>query len=91
MEQAFGRLKGRFRLLNGVIQVADSDRHADIIVAACILHNFMMSMNDVYDQEWEDGVRVRGTRQVLHQRGSWALDGADVRELLRLESDENGI
>ena len=42
VEQAFGRLKGRFRLLNGVIQVADSDRHADIVVAACILHNLSL-------------------------------------------------
>ena len=59
-------------------------------VAVCMLHNFMMSMNEVYDVEWEQGVQLRPSQQILRQHGQ-AQDGADVRDLLRQESDQFGI
>lgn len=63
VEQAFGRLKGRFRWLNGKITVHNSSEHARIINVGCILHNIMIDSDVQYDKHWAKGVRLRcGTR-----------------------------
>ena len=89
VEQAFGRLKGRFRWLNGVLYLAKSSRHCDVIVAACILHNFMISMNDVYDVTWREGVNLRVARSTLRSNGK-NLAGSDVRDVLLCKSIADG-
>lgn len=59
VEQAFGRLKGRFRWLNGKITVHNPMEHADIINVGCILHNIMMDSDVRFDKQWAKGVRLR--------------------------------
>ena len=85
VEQAFGRLKGRFRLLNGVLFVKDPMDHAKIVGCGCILHNLMMQMNDVYDRKWVNGVKLRKTADEVVQalRGpEKASSGQEIRDVL---------
>ena len=49
IENSFGFLKGRFRVLKYQID-ADLDKISDIILACCVLHN--ISMDNGYDQEF---------------------------------------
>ena len=69
VEQAFGRLKGRFRWLNGVLHVTDAEKHAEIIVAGCILHNWLMDRSDRYDVNWSGGVKLRCGNQIATGNG----------------------
>ena len=52
VEQAFGRLKGRFKWLNSRITVHNPMLHADIINVGCILHNLMMDCDVRFDKQW---------------------------------------
>jgi DDE superfamily endonuclease len=52
VEQAFGRLKGRFRWLNGIVAVRSVLEHAGIIFCACMLHNIMIDEMDEPLAEW---------------------------------------
>ena len=84
VEQAFGRLKGRFRLLNGTLYIRDPVEYATIIGVGCILHNLMMDMNDIYDVTWVRGVRLRTSDQVFGEgsRAERVSSGSQVRNLL---------
>ena len=70
VEQAFGRLKGRFRWLNGILHVTDAEKHAEIIVAGCILHNWLMDRSDRYDVNWSGGVKLRCGNQIASGNGT---------------------
>ena len=81
VEQAFGRLKGRFRWLNGTLHVDNPEKHADIITVGCILHNFLMSVGDAYDLDWVGGVHLRCGNQIVVSNSPGA-DGRHVRDHL---------
>lgn len=53
VECAFGLLKNRFRLLDGIIQVRNVARATDMITAACILHNICIASRDEALPEFE--------------------------------------
>ena len=82
VEMAFGRLKGRFRWLNGELFVRNPEDFAPIISTACILHNIMMDQNDVYDVDWVDGVYLRRSAAHLSLIGRPNLSGSQVRDLV---------
>lgn len=50
IEKAFGRLKGRFRFLNGTLLMRMLKEHGMVLFTACILHSILMDQNDVYLQ-----------------------------------------
>ena len=50
VEQAFGRLKVRFRLLNSKLYVWDQAKLANVIPCACIFNNIVIDMNNGADQ-----------------------------------------
>ncbi|CAG8785403.1 16061_t:CDS:2 [Cetraspora pellucida] len=50
IEQAFGYLKKRWRILNGVYCI-DLERIVRIIYACCILHNICIDNNDILDED----------------------------------------
>ena len=80
VECAFGRLKGRFRWLNVELFVRDPANFPRIIIGACILHNITMDQNDVYDEEWGEGVES----SLVDRRpsGSNGISGKTIRDLL---------
>lgn len=79
VEQAFGKLKSRFRLLNGKLYIWDPAKLAKIIPCACILHNIAMDMNDT-GNETEQDVEA----QLPGDVSSHAVEATDmdVREIL---------
>lgn len=55
VEHAFGRLKGRFRLLLGTHRTSwQLGAHA--VMAAMVLHNFLGLQNDDFLADWAEGV-----------------------------------
>lgn len=55
VEHAFGRLKGRFRMLLTAHRTSRS-MATKSIYASVILHNFLLEENDAYRQQWSEGV-----------------------------------
>ncbi len=76
VEHAFGRLKGRFRLLLGNHRTAWSTG-AQSILAAMVLHNFLGQEGDAFMQEWAEGVVELGDRDGDQQEDGVAGDTVD--------------
>ena len=51
VENAFGRLKGRFQVLRSS-QMNDPKFHTDIILVCCALHNICERHRDPFEQDW---------------------------------------
>ncbi|KAM7289360.1 protein ANTAGONIST OF LIKE HETEROCHROMATIN PROTEIN 1 [Ixodes scapularis] len=56
VENAFGRLKARFRILHKGLE-SDIDSVNNIVRACCVLHNICEQLNDGCDKSWLDTVR----------------------------------
>ena len=56
IEQAFGLMKGRWRVLMKRLD-EDTERVPSTILACCILHNICTMRNDVFDAEFEEEAR----------------------------------
>lgn len=83
VEQAFGILKARWRWLAGKMVITDATRLSDVIVVACILHNLMMRLNDLFDNEWAGGVDLNLQPSALSRAEAEASgDGKEVRAIL---------
>lgn len=53
IENAFGRLKGRFRIVSKKMEF-NIDNSCQIIQTYCTLHNICLFMNDEFDLNWLD-------------------------------------
>jgi len=73
VEHAFGRLKGRFRLLLGTHRTAWRTC-AQSILAAMVLHNFLGQEGDAFMQEWAEGVVELGDRDGVQPQEAVAQD-----------------
>ena len=51
IENAFGQLKGRFRLISNQVDIATC-KVAQIVVACCTLHNFCLNEKEAFPDEW---------------------------------------
>ena len=51
VEQAFGRLKGRWRCLRTKLSVQVEDV-PDVVGACCVLHNICQTLGDAFDEHW---------------------------------------
>lgn len=76
IEQAFGVLKSRFRILTKRIDVAPA-MASKIAVACAVLHNFCIDSGD----RWEDQVLPQDTTQGQHVPHD--LDAEELREYLK--------
>lgn len=82
VEQAFGRLKNRFRWLGQTMHVADSTKFADVITVACILHNIMMDHTDLYDEEYDHGAELQHGPAPAPAGGDASETGKSMRDTL---------
>ena len=55
IENAFGQLKGRFRVLLKQIELGTSNIEV-VVVACCTLHNFCLSEKEQFPEEWHNEV-----------------------------------
>eukprot|EP00963_Diacronema_lutheri_P000046 scaffold1_cov375-Pavlova_lutheri.AAC.46 len=80
VEHAFGRLKGRFRLLLGTHRTSwQLGAHA--VMAAMVLHNFLGLQNDDFLADWAEGVEElessgEGTKRPIGSVVTEQLQGA---------------
>ncbi|KAH6923842.1 hypothetical protein HPB50_007788 [Hyalomma asiaticum] len=83
VENAFGRLKARFRILHKGLE-ADIDNVNRIIRACCILHNICEELSDHCDVTWMDYVLRQGTGrpQPVCTSRQERPQGVEVREAL---------
>jgi hypothetical protein len=71
VEQAFGRLKGIWRVLHRPIWNPDEKLVSQLIYVCCILHNIMLEHNDTVDDDiplvghHDEGRRQQISRQVV--------------------------
>lgn len=53
IEQAFGLLKGRFRILK-YVNIYSTKRIPALILACCVLHNICLQQNDFFEEDPDD-------------------------------------
>jgi hypothetical protein len=87
VECAFGRLKGRWRVLAGRVGTADPDFFAEVALACCVLHNYCE--DDALSRRLKDALKLleaRGSTSNSQsaRRGEGALhhDGKQARHFL---------
>jgi len=56
VERAFGKLKGRWRILKSPMEVTDLTTVVDIIDVCCILHNLCIDCDDLWEDTNTDGI-----------------------------------
>ena len=83
IEQAFGKLKGRWRCLKKGLE-EDIDKVPSTITACCILHNICQSMADNYDQDTDsdngdDDDDYHQHNQLCHSNGT------RIREIIKAD------
>jgi DDE superfamily endonuclease len=63
VERAFGRLKGRWKILQHKTKTKTVERTLDYIGACCILHNFCEERKMYFKEEWNSVVNAERIRQ----------------------------
>lgn len=95
VEQAFGRLKARFRSLRKQIDM-DVLYAPNLITACCCLHNFCEENNEKFLMEWDEEARVdadafmrsvRERRDKLREEAFCIFDGQIDTELANTVRD----
>ena len=80
VERAFGRLKGRWRLLNGTINFRSVNETCRALYAAFCLQNLCSRMNDASEEVWEDGVELCTTESMGNGLHALTSDGVEMRD-----------
>ena len=57
VENAFGRLKGRFRSIHKRLDL-NVENSCNVIAACCVLHNYCEYLHKFFDDQWLNGVNV---------------------------------
>jgi hypothetical protein len=86
VERAFGKLKGRWRILRNPMEVTDLTTVVDIIDVCCILHNLCIDFDDL----WED-VNTDGSHNVSNEVVEDENPGTHLATLRNAEIKRNQI
>lgn len=83
VENAFGRLKGRWRMLQKRIDV-NIDFVPKVVATACILHNILENRNSPYKESWNETGRALDTVFVQPSNVCrlFTLQGDEIRNIL---------
>ena len=82
VENAFGRLKGRYRSLGK--RLDQSVQNATITVTACcVLHNYCEVMKQEFNEEWLEGVQLHLNIQPCDREEKQDREAAYVRNSLK--------
>ena len=65
VEQAFGRLKQRFRTLKKVMEEKSPERSARVLVACMVLHNVLIDLGDVTSLDAEDNAENEEVEETI--------------------------
>ena len=57
LENAFGRLKGRFRCIGKRLDLSVTNA-CTVTAACCVLHNYCETHQEDFDQQWLDGIEL---------------------------------
>lgn len=84
VEHAFGRLKGRFRLLLHTHKTSwQLGTHS--IMAAMVLHNFLGQQNDVFLRDWAEGVEELEGNHSTHPQSAGPGNDGEVHSAVELK------
>lgn len=76
VERAFGKLKGRWRILNNSMDFADLETIVDVIDVCCILHNLCINCDDLWEQCEEDETFVCASTDIYIENDTRLLTQA---------------
>lgn len=57
VENAFGRLKGRFRSIGKRLDL-NVENSCNVIAACCVLHNYCEALHEIFDDQWLNGIQL---------------------------------
>lgn len=57
VENAFGRLKGRFRSISKRLDL-NVENSCNVIAACCVLHNYCENLHEFFNDQWLNGVNI---------------------------------
>lgn len=77
VENAFGRLKGRWRILLTESRIRDFKKTIKIITTCCILHNICEDNNEFYDNRWTEIVQEFEQNYPQPDMIAYAFDATD--------------
>ena len=85
IEDAYGQLKGRFRLLSKQVDIATC-KVDQIVVACCTLHNFCIRQKEAFLDEWvlDDEEEESDTDEGMEldaNEEEWGLGGNSTQDL----------
>ena len=86
IENAFGQLKGRFRLISKQVDIATC-KVDQIVVACCTLHNFCINEKESFPDEWlidDEVVEETDTNADMEldaNEEEWELGGDSTQDL----------
>lgn len=81
VENAFGRLKGRFRSLGKRLDQS-VENATTTVTACCVLHNYCEVMKEEFDEEWLEGVQLHLNIQPCDREEKQDREAADIRNAL---------
>ena len=74
VERAFGRLKGRWKILQKPTSMGSLERTLDYIGACCILHNLCEERAQYFKENWNNNVEAEHQRQAKEDLREYDLD-----------------
>lgn len=70
IERAFGRLKGRWRILLDKVPMRDRNRVVTVTLACCLLHNICEERHEAYEESRADRRRLHRAANRVEYRGA---------------------
>ena len=82
VENAFGRLQGRFRSLGRRLDQS-VENATTTVTACCVLHNYGEVMKEEFDEEWLEGVQLHLNIQPCDREEKQDREAIDIRNPLK--------
>ena len=82
VENAYGRLKGRFRCIAKRLDL-DVETVCLVIAACCVLHNFCEVMGEHFNEEWLQGVKLHLGVFSVNQNHGQNRNAVAIREAMK--------
>ncbi|XP_047124185.1 putative nuclease HARBI1 [Hydra vulgaris] len=82
VENAFGRLKGRFQCISKRIDTS-VENTVKIVSACCILHNFCEISNQSFSEDWLHGIDVNMIKISIRRNDSVRIEAEEIRSAIK--------
>ena len=73
VENAFGRLKGKFRSISKRLDL-NVENSCNVIAACCVLHNYCENLHEFFDDQWLNELYIIFLKQFKNKKRKSLLD-----------------